>query len=184
MGAQPFPGVRPCQRQQVIEQDGQPLGLHGDVPQSRPGEVRIRVRDRYLGLRSDRRDRGAQLVRGVPGELPQPLSRRVPATQQVVERISQGPQLIAGRRQRQPLPHRQLRRRVAEPGHRAQCEPGRDPARRPHRQCGEHRGHHEHHRSPPDQCRVGDRLSAGHHQPGCAIRRADHPPRPAGGVTR
>ena len=87
-------GVGLDQRQQVLDQRAHPPGLEPH-PLHRPvdrGLVRQRAGRVQVGVAADRRDRGAQLVRGVGDELPQPVlaaptfvQQRRDAVQHVVE---------------------------------------------------------------------------------------------------
>ena len=94
------------------------------------------MRDRDLGLRPDRRDRRAQLVRRVAGEALHAGDGLVASAQQPVELLREGTQLVARGRDRQPLTRRQRRRRGPQPVDGAQ----RRPRPHPRGSADQHRG--------------------------------------------
>ena len=77
------PGVQPGQQQQVIHQVAHPhrLGLHPAQRMTDAVWNRFRAAQGELGVAADPGERGAQLVAGVRGEMPQPVLARLAAGQ-------------------------------------------------------------------------------------------------------
>ena len=60
--------LQPRQRQQLLDQSSRPVAALQRAEQGMPAQPFVGLGQRHLGLRTDRRDRRAQLVRGVGGE--------------------------------------------------------------------------------------------------------------------
>ena len=154
--------VEAGEQQQVLRQPGEPQHVGVHVARRRLPVLPLGMVERHLELGPDRRDRAAQLVRGVGDQGALPLLRGGQPVQHVVEGQRQRPHLVPG------LGHRQVRR------HRGPCHPRGAPPqqvdrpqRGPDRQPDRPGEQHEHHRCPEHQ-----RLR--HHRQAAADRAVRH----------
>jgi hypothetical protein len=83
------PLVEAGEQQQVLGQPGEPQRVRVHVPRGRRPVLAVRMVERHLELGADRRDRAAQLVRGIRDQVPLPLLGHGEPVQHVVERQRQ-----------------------------------------------------------------------------------------------
>ena len=113
---------------------------------------------RHLELPQQRRQRRAQLVRGIARESLLPLEFLVQPVEQPVERPRQKIQLVARSRNRQPLiavGHRHRARRLRHPRHRQQSALAKPPPHHRRQQPETNRKRQQHQRHIPSAASIG-----------------------------
>ena len=97
-------GVRARERQQVVREPREPLGLVSDRLERLPQLISVVLAPkRHLHLGEQHRQRRAELVARLREQPPLPRQRLVQAPQQRVQRVAERLDLVVRRRHRQPL---------------------------------------------------------------------------------